>query len=107
MRHPEAAPLCTSRGVPEDDRGIDLVHVPYKAERPRSRNVIAGHVPILIGRALRVNPLIKSGKIKVLAFFPPSARPSAEYPTVAEAVPGVARLVSWGSSLRRQRRAGW
>src|SRR2546421_10076 len=40
-----------------------------------------------------VQPLIKSGKIKVLALLSPQrARESPEYPVVAEAVPGVSAL---------------
>src|SRR5467141_2559326 len=73
--------------------GIDLVHVPYKGGAPAQQDVVAGHVPILMDVLYAVQPLIKSGKIKVLALLSPlRARESPEYPTVAETVPGVSAL---------------
>ncbi len=73
--------------------GIDLVHVPYKGGTPAQQDVIAGHVPILMDVLYAVTPLIKSGKIKVLALLSPQRAPeSPEYPVVAEAVPGVSAL---------------
>src|SRR5437016_5034912 len=73
--------------------GIDLVHVPYKGGTPAQQDVVAGHVPILMDVLYAVQPLIKSGKIKVLALLSPQrARESPQYPVVAEAVPGVSAL---------------
>jgi len=73
--------------------GIDLVHVPYKGGAPAQQDVMAGRVPILMDVLYAVQPLIKSGKIKVLALLSPQrARESPEYPLVAEAVPGVSAL---------------
>jgi len=73
--------------------GIDLVHVPYKGGAPAQQDVVAGHVPILMDVLYAVQPLIKSGRIKVLALLSPQRAPeSPEYPVVAEAVPGVSAL---------------
>ena len=73
--------------------GIDLVHVPYKGGAPAQQDVVAGHVPILLDVLYAVQPLIKSGKIKVLALLSPQRSPeSPEYPIVSEAVPGVSAL---------------
>src|SRR2546430_742739 len=73
--------------------GVDLVHVPYKGGAPAQQDVVAGHVPILMDVLYAVQPLIKAGKIKVLALLSPQrARESPEYPVVAEAVPGVSAL---------------
>jgi tripartite-type tricarboxylate transporter receptor subunit TctC len=73
--------------------GVDLVHVPYKGGAPAQQDVVAGHVPILMDVLYAVQPLIKSGKIKVLALLSPQRAPeSPEYPLVAEAVPGVSAL---------------
>src|SRR5256884_2062147 len=73
--------------------GIDLVHVPYKGGAPAQQHVVAGHVPILMDVLYAVQPLIKSGKIKVLALLSPQrARESPESPVVAEAAPGVSAL---------------
>jgi len=73
--------------------GIDLVHVPYKGGAPAQQDVMAGRVPILMDVLYAVQPLIKSGKIKVLALLSPARDPdSPEYPVVSETVPGVSAL---------------
>jgi len=73
--------------------GIDIVHVPYKGGAPAQQDVISGRVPILMDVLYAAQPLIKSGRIKVLALLSPQRVPdSPEYPVVAEAVPGVSAL---------------
>src|SRR5213594_222324 len=73
--------------------GIDLVHIPYKGGAPAQQDVMSGRVPILMDVLYAVQPLIKSGRIKVLALLSPQRAPeSPEYPVVAEAVPGVSAL---------------
>jgi tripartite-type tricarboxylate transporter receptor subunit TctC len=73
--------------------GIDIVHVPYKGGAPAQQDVMAGRVPILMDVLYAVQPLIKSGKIKVLALLSPKRDPAApEYPVVSESVPGVSAL---------------
>jgi tripartite-type tricarboxylate transporter receptor subunit TctC len=73
--------------------GVDLVHVPYKGGTPAQQDVIAGRVPILMDVLYAVQPLIKSGKIKVLALLSPKRAPdSPDFPVVAETVPGVSAL---------------
>jgi len=73
--------------------GIDLVHVPYKGGAPAQQDVMSGQVPILMDVLYAVQPLIKSGKIKVLALLSPQRAPGApDYPVVSESVPGVSAL---------------
>ena len=73
--------------------GIDLVHVPYKGGAPADQDVVAGRVPILMDVLYAVQPLIKSGKIKVLALLSPRRAPDMpDYPVVSETVPGVSAL---------------
>jgi len=73
--------------------GVDLVHVPYKGGAPAQQDVVAGHVPILMDVLYAVQPLIKNGKIKVLALLSPQRTPDApDYPVVSESVPGVSAL---------------
>src|SRR5437867_1937639 len=73
--------------------GIDLVHVPYKGGAPAQQDVMSGRVPILMDVLYAVQPLIKSGRIKVLALLSPSRAPeSPEYPVVSASVPGVSAL---------------
>jgi len=73
--------------------GIDIVHVPYKGGAAAQQDVMAGRVPILMDVLYAVQPLINSGKIKVLALLSPQRAPgSPEYPVVSETVPGVSAL---------------
>ena len=73
--------------------GIDIVHVPYKGGAPAQQDVMSGRVPILMDVLYAAQPLIKSGKIKVLALLSPQRAPeSPEYPLVSESVPGVSAL---------------
>jgi tripartite-type tricarboxylate transporter receptor subunit TctC len=73
--------------------GIDLVHVPYKGGAPAQQDVMAGRVPLLLDVLYAVQPLIKSGRIKVLALLSPARAPeSPDYPVVSESVPGVSAL---------------
>jgi tripartite-type tricarboxylate transporter receptor subunit TctC len=73
--------------------GIDIVHVPYKGGAQADQDVVAGRVPILMDVLYAVQPLIKSGKIKVLALLSPQRAPDApDYPVVSETVPGVSAL---------------
>jgi tripartite-type tricarboxylate transporter receptor subunit TctC len=73
--------------------GIDIVHVPYKGGAPAQQDVMSGRVPILMDVLYAAQPLIKSGKIKVLALLSPQRAPeSPEYPIVSESVPGVSAL---------------
>ena len=70
--------------------GIDIVHVPYKGGVPAQQDVVAGRVPILIEVLYAVQPLVRSGRIKVLALLSPQRLPdSPAYPVVAETFPGV------------------
>ena len=73
--------------------GIDLVHVPYKGGAPAQQDVIGGRVPILLDVLYAVQPLINSGKIKVIALLSPTRPASAkDYALVTETVPGVSAL---------------
>jgi tripartite-type tricarboxylate transporter receptor subunit TctC len=73
--------------------GIDLVHVPYKGGAPAQQDVMGGRVPILLDVLYAVQPLINSGKIKVIALLSPARPASAkDYSLVAETVPGVSAL---------------
>ncbi len=64
---------------------IELTHVPYKGTGPALNDVVGGHVPMLFGSAASILPLMKAGRIKVLAMTG-SKRSSTmpEIPTVAE-----------------------
>ena len=47
--------------------GTDIVHVPYKGSGPALQGVLAGEVDMAVAVAPTASPLLKAGKIKVLA----------------------------------------
>jgi tripartite-type tricarboxylate transporter receptor subunit TctC len=72
---------------------VDLVHVPYKGGAPAQLDVVGGRVPILLDVFYAVSPLIRSGKLKVIALLSPTRDAShPEYPVIAETLPGVSAL---------------
>jgi tripartite-type tricarboxylate transporter receptor subunit TctC len=73
--------------------GIDLVHVPYKGGALAQQDVMGARVPILLDVLYAVQPLIDSGKIKVIALLSPTRPASAkQYGVVAETLPEVSAL---------------
>lgn len=48
-------------------RGIDLLHIPYKGQGPAMADVIAGHVPLAFETTTALLPHIKAGKVRALA----------------------------------------
>jgi tripartite-type tricarboxylate transporter receptor subunit TctC len=70
--------------------GIDLVHVPYKGGAPAQQDVMGGRVPILLDVLYAVQPLINSGKLKLIALLSPQR--VSNLPVVSEVVPGVSAL---------------
>ena len=78
--------------------GLSLRHVPYKGGAQAITDVLGGHVDVVAVNALEVLPLVKSGKLKVLAVM--STERSAVLPgvpTVAESgYPGFESSVWYG-----------
>jgi len=65
---------------------IELTHVPYKGTGPALNDLVGGHVPVLFGSTASIVPLMKAGRVKVLATTAAkrtSGLPSV--PTIAEA----------------------
>jgi len=65
--------------------GLDMVHVAYKGAGPALIDIMAGHVPMMVGNILSSLPMVKSGKLR--AYGVTTARRSAaapEIPTIAE-----------------------
>ena len=78
--------------------GLSLRHVPYKGGSQAVTDLLGGHVDVLAVNALEALPLVKSGKLKVLAVMS-SARSSVlpGVPTVAESgYPGFEASVWYG-----------
>jgi tripartite-type tricarboxylate transporter receptor subunit TctC len=73
--------------------GIDLVHVPYKGGAPAQQDVLGGRVPVLMDVLYAVQPLIKSGRIRVIGLLSPQRDPAnPEFPVIAETVPQVSAV---------------
>jgi tripartite-type tricarboxylate transporter receptor subunit TctC len=70
--------------------GIDIVHVPYKGGAPAQQDVMGGRVPILLDVLYAAQPIINSGRLKVIALLSPQS--VSGYPVVADTVPGVSAL---------------
>jgi tripartite-type tricarboxylate transporter receptor subunit TctC len=76
--------------------GADLLHVPYKGAPQATQDLLAGRIQLALSTTSSFVPLIKSGKIKLLAIN--EDRRMAQFPdapTVFEVVPGYDRLASW------------
>lgn len=76
--------------------GIDVVGVPYKSPGADLADTVAGHVQITFNYWPILEPLAKSGKLRVLAVAAPTRHPaSPAVPTFAEAgVPGI-EMFAW------------
>lgn len=65
--------------------GISLVHVPDKGGAPAITDVVGGHVQALAVNALETRPLVKAGKLRVLAVLSRKCSPLwPDVPTIAE-----------------------
>ncbi len=76
--------------------GIDIVHVPYKGTGNAVGDLIAGQVVLMFDQPVSSLPLVKAGKLRVLAITSGKRFPTLqEIPTVAESgIPGF-EAVSW------------
>ena len=72
------------------EAGIDMVHVPYKGSGPAQADLIAGRVDLMMDVYHSAKAQVEAGKLKVIALAAPQ-RPAglAQYPVIAETVPGV------------------
>jgi tripartite-type tricarboxylate transporter receptor subunit TctC len=65
--------------------GLDMIHVAYKGAGPALIDIMAGHVPMMVGNILSSLPLVKAGKLR--SYGVTSARRSSaapDIPTIAE-----------------------
>ena len=78
------------------ETNTNMLHIPFKGSADALNNLMGKHVDIAITTIEPALPLIKSGKIKVLAVTTPQ-RTSVlpETPTVSETIPGFS-TVGWG-----------
>jgi tripartite-type tricarboxylate transporter receptor subunit TctC len=70
--------------------GIRLLHVPYQGLAPALRDLLAGHVDVMIDNLGNVMEHIKGGRVKLIAVTTDARIPELpEVQTVAETLPGV------------------
>jgi tripartite-type tricarboxylate transporter receptor subunit TctC len=68
-----------------NETGLKMIHVPYKGVGPALIDVVAGHVPLMMGNILVALPHIRSGRVR--AFGVTSAQRASgapDIPTIAE-----------------------
>ena len=70
--------------------GIRLNHIPYQGLAPASRDLLAGHIDVMIDNLGNVAEHVKAGRLKLLAVTTEARIPELpDVPTVAETLPGV------------------
>jgi tripartite-type tricarboxylate transporter receptor subunit TctC len=74
---------------------VDMLHVPYKGTGPMAQAVVAGEVTMYFGSGSAF-PLVKAGKVKLLAFMDSKRSPFVpELPAATESVPGFQKIPGW------------
>ncbi|HEY0295500.1 MAG TPA: tripartite tricarboxylate transporter substrate binding protein [Bordetella sp.] len=63
---------------------LDLPHIPYKGSAPLLNDLMGGTVPIGITGVPSAEPLVKSGKLKLLAVTTAKDYSGNNYPTIAD-----------------------
>lgn len=75
---------------------IELIRIPYKGGGPGLVDTAAGHVDIYFGTLAQSKPLLRAGKVKLLAVTTAERLEEfPEVPTVDEVVPGFGALVDY------------
>lgn len=68
--------------------GISMEHAPYSGAGPATNDLIAGHLPMLIGTMPSLMPHLRNPNLKILAIGDAKRRPELpDTPTLAETVP--------------------
>jgi tripartite-type tricarboxylate transporter receptor subunit TctC len=69
--------------------GFEYLHVPFKGTAQIAQDMMGGRVDVAFNAFTSIQPLVQSGKIRLLAIAKPTrAANYPDYPTVAETVPG-------------------
>ena len=76
--------------------GVKLEHIPYKGTPQAMQDVVAGNVTFMFDQLTAGLPLVKGGKLRLLAVTTPKRSPlSPETPTMAEAGVKDFEMMSW------------
>ncbi|HEX4328892.1 MAG TPA: tripartite tricarboxylate transporter substrate binding protein [Burkholderiales bacterium] len=68
--------------------GFDMLHSPFKGSAPAQTELMGGRIDLLFDPYLSVQPYVKAGRMKMIATEGLKRIPGADYPTVAETIPG-------------------
>jgi tripartite-type tricarboxylate transporter receptor subunit TctC len=69
--------------------GYQYLHVPFKGVAQMTQEMMGGRVDVAFNAFTSIQPLVQSGKLRLLAIAKPTRAPNyPDYPTVAETVPG-------------------
>ncbi|MEN3366444.1 MAG: hypothetical protein V7606_3718 [Burkholderiales bacterium] len=73
----------------KNEAGVDIMHVPYKGSVPAQLDLAAGRVDVMFDVFSSALPLVKGGKLKLIAQSLDHRLANYEkYPAIAETVPG-------------------
>lgn len=73
--------------------GIKMLHVPYKGSAPAQVDVAGGRVPLLFDVLFSAMPMVRDGRLKVLALASPKrAQSSPDIALIAETLPGFSAM---------------
>jgi tripartite-type tricarboxylate transporter receptor subunit TctC len=79
--------------------GVKMVHVPYKGGAPLYTDMMGGRVPVAFVILNSAMPLVKSGKLKMLAVTNPQRSAIfPEYPPISATLPGY-DLTTWSGFM--------
>jgi len=68
--------------------GVKLVHIPYKGAALITPDLISGQIPMAIMSVNTTLPQVKGGKIRAIAISSPVKLAVADWPAIAETLPG-------------------
>lgn len=75
--------------------GLDVVHAAYKGAGPAMSDLVAGHVPLMIGGIAPALPFLSDGRVRVLGVANPKRYPALpDTPLFSDVAPGVS-VQSW------------
>jgi tripartite-type tricarboxylate transporter receptor subunit TctC len=81
--------------------GTEMVAVGYRGSAPALNDLVAGSIDVMFDNITSSINLVRGGKIKALAVTSPQRTPlAADFPTVAETVPGYDVTTFFGVVLR-------
>lgn len=85
-----------SMGLIEQHYGVQMRHVPYKGGAPAAQDLLAGHVPMMMGSVTVLAPGVQAGKVRAVAQTGATRHPLLpDTPTIAELGNAGFSAVSW------------